>query len=399
MSTIIPSNSDFLWDVLKQVFQKLIGKEILVDGEVYILHEYLGAGGQAYVFTAYRNGDTDVNYVVKILNEGSSGVAFDRGLCEVEVGNMNHLNLVKALGIGSSRDGLLIGILFEHIRGYSLRQLLEKEGKQPLSKVLDWGKQLSDVLAFIHGAGFIHRDVKPSNIMISEIDQTIKLTDFGLCYNLNENRSITYTGGVPGTLEYMSPERQLGKISPQSDIYSLGMVLYELAYDKRIRYPEEIIIKDVTGFTDVISCCLQRKQHDRYNSAALMSEDLQLLIANKPPKYARKQLNRKRCRFWGKFIASVALLTIFIAVITFYWNGKKNEPLPETKTESKFIFTPPYNNNELPFRLLKDEDYPSVTNDFDIILKLLEMRHFDSTRQDNQETKKIQEKDQQNEQE
>jgi serine/threonine protein kinase len=358
----------FLDEAVEQLFKRFIGKEFIVDGRTYVLCEKLGVGGQGCVFSAQLSGATDADYVIKILFSGQNDTELDRGLLEVEAGTLNHPNLVKAIGIGGSRDGKLTGILFERVWGISLRKALDTQGSQPLTSVLQWGIQLADVLMFIHKIGLVHRDIKPTNIMITTSDHIAKLTDFGLCYNLNDSNSITKTGGTPGTLDYMSPEQQHGTISVQSDIYSLGLVLYEAVNGQRFRGTEKINIKNSPTLTAVVSCCLQPKCQDRYPSATLLKEDLQAILNNQPIKHAPKIRNRQYHRFLYKVTVAVITFGVVFAVILWRWNGIKVETSTdkEKKESVQFILS-----KDPPFRLLNEDERFKPASDLEYMQLLL----------------------------
>jgi serine/threonine protein kinase len=358
----------FLDEVVERLFKGLIGKEFIVGGRIYVLCEKLGVGGQGCVFSAQLNGETVADYVIKVLFAGQDGVELDRGLLEVEAGTLSHPNLVKAIGIGGSCDGKLTGILFERVWGMSLREILDTQGSQPLTSVLQWGIQLADVLMFIHKVGFVHRDIKPTNIMITTSDHIAKLTDFGLCYNLNDSNSITKTDGTPGTLGYMPPEQQHGTVSVQSDIYSLGLVLYEAVKGRRFRGGEKIDIKDCTTLADVVSCCLQLKRRDRYSSAILLKEDLQAMLNNQPIKHALKIRNRRYYRFLYKITIAVIMFGVVFAVILWKWNEIKVETSTDKEKQESVQFIL---SKDPPFRLLNEDEEFKPIGDLEYMQLLL----------------------------
>lgn len=373
MSTTPDKNRDFLHVMVDEFFEKLVGERLTLDGNEYVLCHKLGAGGQGMAYTARLADNDSEDYVAKILFD-RDGVELDRAFREIDFADLEHPNLVKPLGIGSNPDRL-VGIVYRRVHGPSLQEYLKQTGPLPMKTVLAWGMQLADVLAFLHGQGIIHRDVKPSNILVETESQTVKLTDFGLSVNLYDRDSLTQVGRVVGTLEYLSPERiSSGVISPQSDIFSLGIVLHEMATGNRLREVTQIAVAD-PEFAKVISCCLQPDQSDRYASAELLRDDLESLSIGKPAANARRMINRKRCWFGFKIAASL-LVAGFLGVAIFRGFGTPNpEPdLSETESlpESRLNFRPDAQGYQ-PFRLLKEEDIPKPMSPYEYTDRMVDI--------------------------
>ena len=120
----------------------------------------------------------------------------------------------------------------EYIEGNTLTSIIAKNRTISLSDILFIGAQVSNGLHAAHQKGLVHRDIKPGNIMITP-DGKVKVTDFGIVSLQNEESDITKTGSILGTASYISPEQAQGKpVSIESDLYSLGTVLYELIAGK-----------------------------------------------------------------------------------------------------------------------------------------------------------------------
>jgi serine/threonine-protein kinase len=142
------------------------------------------------------------------------------------VAQLSHPNIVTVIDRGSS-DGHQF-IVFEYVDGENLKQLLERTGPLPVERVIELGIEIADALAFAHAHDLVHRDVKPQNVLI-DATGSAKVTDFGIARSLDVDRGVTQTGTVMGTSNYLSPEQAAGSpVTPASDIYSLGVVLYEL---------------------------------------------------------------------------------------------------------------------------------------------------------------------------
>lgn len=140
-------------------------------------------------------------------------------------GRLNHPNIVTIYDVGKSGDIAYIAMEFLH--GCELRDLMRENGKLPVDQVLDMVAQVASGLAYAHEHGIVHRDIKPSNIMVIR-DGHVKITDFGIA-RMASSAVRTQTGMVLGSPKYMSPEQVLGKVIDQrSDIFSLGVMLYEM---------------------------------------------------------------------------------------------------------------------------------------------------------------------------
>lgn len=140
-------------------------------------------------------------------------------------GRLNHPNIVTIYDVGKS--GSIAYIAMEFLQGNELRDLLREERNMPVEQIVDIVAQVAEGLAYAHQHGIVHRDIKPSNIMLIR-DGRIKITDFGIA-RMASSAVHTQTGMVLGSPKYMSPEQVLGKeIDRRSDIFSLGVMLYEM---------------------------------------------------------------------------------------------------------------------------------------------------------------------------
>jgi serine/threonine-protein kinase len=142
------------------------------------------------------------------------------------VAQLSHPHIVTVIDRGSS-DGNQF-IVFEYVDGENLKQLLDRSGPLSIERVIELGIEIADALAFAHAHDLVHRDVKPQNVLIDTAGSA-KVTDFGIARSLDVERGVTQTGTVLGTSNYLSPEQASGApVTPATDIYSLGVVLYEL---------------------------------------------------------------------------------------------------------------------------------------------------------------------------
>lgn len=197
----------------------------------YAIQSKIGSGGMGSVYLG-RHESTGEQFAVKIL---SAALAHEEGFVERfnrEIEAMKKLtnpHIVKLFENGVDEGTYYYSM--EYVEGETLTQLLRRERQVSWLKAIDFGVQICYALKAAHDAGIVHRDLKPSNLLITP-DGTIKLTDFGVAQVFATDR-LTVTGGIVGTAEFMSPEQAEGKrASKQSDLYSLGAVLYALVCGK-----------------------------------------------------------------------------------------------------------------------------------------------------------------------
>lgn len=197
----------------------------------YQIIKSIGEGGMANVYLAY---DTilDRDVAVKVLRGDLSGDEkfvrrFQREA--LSASSLSHPNIVEVYDVGE--DNGLYYIVMEYIEGRHLKDLLKKRGKLTVSEVIDIMLQITDGMSVAHDSYIIHRDIKPQNIMILE-NGLVKITDFGIAMAMNATQ-LTQTNSVMGSVHYLPPEQASGKGSSlQSDIYSMGIVMYELLAGK-----------------------------------------------------------------------------------------------------------------------------------------------------------------------
>ena len=142
---------------------------------------------------------------------------------------LDHPNIVKVLVVGTHNNTPYI--VMDYIEGSDLEEVIKRNGRLPVDKALNIFKQILSALSYVHSKGIIHRDIKPKNILIDK-NGSVKLTDFGIAKTLYSNVK-TSTGSYLGAPAYSSPEQMDGrKVDSRSDIYSLGITLYEMLAGK-----------------------------------------------------------------------------------------------------------------------------------------------------------------------
>jgi len=188
----------------------------------------LGRGGMGEVYLAYEE-SLERKVALKVLAENLSDdpSLVKRFAREARVAaRLNHPNIVTIYSVHEAGD--LTFFAMEYIEGESLAHLIEREGPLPVEQALAVAEQAAEALGCAHGAGILHRDVKPSNIMVTP-SGVVKVLDFGIAKVLGEKTELTRDGTFLGTLSYASPEQCDGvQLDARTDIYSLGVVLYEM---------------------------------------------------------------------------------------------------------------------------------------------------------------------------
>src|ERR1700734_1828522 len=195
----------------------------------YELTHLIARGGMAQVYRA-RDRQLDRPVALKVLfPELSVDRAFvERFRREAQAAaNLSHPNIVPVFDWGEDSGSYFI--VMEFVDGRPLSAVLRESGPLSAQQTATIGANVAAALAFAHRHGVVHRDVKPGNVLITA-DGGVKVTDFGIARAMNTEESLTQTGAVMGTAAYFSPEQAEGKgVDSRSDIYSLGVVLYEMA--------------------------------------------------------------------------------------------------------------------------------------------------------------------------
>jgi serine/threonine-protein kinase len=211
-------------------------------------------------------------------------------------GNLKHPHIVTVFEVGQEGDRHYIAM--EYLEGPTLRDILRMRNNLSIKEALTVTLQLADALGYAHGQGVIHRDVKPDNIHLVLPNDTVKLTDFGIARILADP-AITSTGQVFGTPSYMSPEQIMSKeVDHRTDIFSLGVVLYEMIVGKKPFIGDSVITITYhimntvptipaslpSGVYNIINRALTKDPALRYQNMAALAADIQaeLSFADSP---------------------------------------------------------------------------------------------------------------------
>tara|TARA_B100001121_G_scaffold289461_1_gene288361 strand:- start:876 stop:2645 length:1770 start_codon:yes stop_codon:yes gene_type:complete len=195
--------------------------------ERYEITQLLGEGGMSYV---YKATDKQLQRTVAIKTLKPTYVEQEKFVERFKreaqtAANLNHPNIVQIFDWGIGDEPFFV---MEYIEGNTLTSIIANKKTISMNDILFIGAQVASGLQAAHSKGLVHRDIKPGNIMITP-EGKVKVTDFGIVSLQNEESDITKTGSILGTASYISPEQAQGKpVSKESDLYSLGTVLYEL---------------------------------------------------------------------------------------------------------------------------------------------------------------------------
>ncbi|MEE3428721.1 MAG: Stk1 family PASTA domain-containing Ser/Thr kinase [Ruminococcus sp.] len=273
---------------------KYSGKKL--DGR-YEIHELIGVGGMAYV---YRCTDTidDREVAVKILkDEFLNNDEFIRRFKNESkaIAMLSHPNIVKVYDV--SFGDMIQYIVMEYIDGITLKEYIGQQGILDWREALHLTTQILRALQHAHNKGVVHRDIKPHNIMLLQ-DGTIKVTDFGIA-RLTDNQTKTMTEQAIGSVHYIAPEQAKGsKTDGKSDIYSVGVMLYEMITGKlpfdadsavsvaimqlqsTPEMPRKINPTIPVGLEQITMHAMQKNPEDRYQNALDMLGDLERFRLN-----------------------------------------------------------------------------------------------------------------------
>ena len=343
----------------------------------YEIIRSIGEGGMANVYLAR---DTILNRLVAVkilrgdLAEDEKFVRrFQREA--IAASSLNHPNIVELYDVGEDNGKYFI--VMEYVEGKTLKSLIKKRGALTLPEVQDIMLQLTSAIACAHESYIIHRDIKPQNVIIME-DGRVKIMDFGIAAQLNSNE-LTQTNSVMGTVYYLPPEQANGSVTSfKSDIYSLGILMYELVTGSvpfKGDSPVEVAIKHMKSplpsitepypeipqsIENVILKACAKNPKNRYESAQEMHDDLLTVLDktrfNEPkvkyiypendfeddmPKEKRsdrtksKEENRKNKKMnkaliiIGSIIAVLVVAVVFITLIYPRFFAKQDVEIPD----------------------------------------------------------------------
>jgi serine/threonine protein kinase len=341
----------------------------------YEIIEMLGQGGMGKVFKAF---DRKINEVValKLIRPeiGVNEKAIERFKNELKIARkITHRNICRMHDLGE--EGFIHYITMEHVAGEDLKRFIRRAGTLSSGKAINIAKQVCEGLVEAHRQGVIHRDLKPQNIMIDQ-DGNAKIMDFGIARFVDTDR-MTGSGVMIGTPEYMSPEQaELKDVDKRADIYSLGIVLYEMV-SGRLPFdgetPLSIAMKHKTEkprsvrewntqvsaeLAAVISKCMEKAAGDRFQNAEELMEELnrveqdlstaERVVPRKKPAPTKEMAVAFQAK---KLIVPAAALVVF-GLVTFvvlkFLPKKSDPPSSPTATDASAMLNKPAQAAVLP---------------------------------------------------
>ncbi|NMS90964.1 Stk1 family PASTA domain-containing Ser/Thr kinase [Clostridioides difficile] len=267
-------------------------------GNRYEIIRKIGDGGMAFVYEAK---DRLLNRTVALKVLRPEFVDDDEFLTKFKreaeaVASLSHPNIVNVYDVGE--DGKVHYIVMEFVDGKNLKEIIQDEGILDEYTALDITKQIAMALSAAHKKGIIHRDIKPHNILISNEGRVVKVADFGIAKAVS-NSTMTNIGSIIGSVHYFSPEQAKGKfVTNNADLYSLGIVLYEMLIGKvpfRGDSPISIALQHINDDIDftseekvripqsvrtTIKKLTEKSSADRYQSAEELIEDIEYIEKN-----------------------------------------------------------------------------------------------------------------------
>jgi serine/threonine protein kinase len=330
----------------------------------YEIIEELGKGGMGRV---YRVEDTKAKEEIA-LKLIKPEIALDKKTIErfrnelTTARKITHKNVCRMYDLGEEKGRHFITM--EYISGRDLKGLIRQTGQLTVGKAISIAKQICDGLAEAHSLGVVHRDLKPNNIMIDR-DGNAKIMDFGIARAM-KGKSITGAGVVIGTPQYMSPEQVEGKdIDQRSEIYSLGIILYEMLTDRvpfegdtpltvgvkqkteTPKDPKEFNERISEGLSRLILKCLEKEKESRYQSADEVRSDLEKLEHGLPT--SDRVMPQKRPLTSKEITVKFSMKKIFIPAFVFAlaiigliiwspWSQKAAIPPPSGKPSLAVVY-------------------------------------------------------------
>ena len=295
----------------------------IVDGKYKILNE-IGRGGMSVVYLA-MNERANKQWAIKEINKGGTqdyDTVKQNLIVETDMlKKFNHPNLPSIVDVIDNGDTFLI--VMDYIEGISLKEALKRNGAQRQEDVIEWSKQLCDVLGYLHSRRppIIYRDMKPANVMLKP-DGNVMVIDFGTAREFKESKAGDTT--CLGTIGYAAPEQfgGQGQTDPRTDIYNLGATMYHLVtgHDPSVKPYEMFPIRQwdpklSSGLEEIIWKCTQKNPDDRYQSCA------ELLYAL--DHYTDLDIENKKVQNfkWKTFLATtittavMLLLTVIFSIV------------------------------------------------------------------------------------
>ncbi len=267
------------------------------------------------------------------------------------IGRLSHPNVVTVYDIGEDQGTVFIAM--EYVEGEPLANIARKR-RWTQDEIVNLGIDIAETLHYAHQKGIIHRDIKPSNIIITP-EGKIKITDFGIAHIEDPSSSLqTQAGEILGTPAYMSPEQVLSRpVDGRSDLFSLGIILYELATGRRPFEGESLaaVFNAITQgspaepsgidptlrreFSELLMKCLRKDPNERFESGMALAEALRNVNQEKISAPSREHKVKVRQKTMASWMVVVIILIIGIGGFSYYFlSGRSQSPGTSEKTST-----------------------------------------------------------------
>ena len=323
-------------------------------GERYRVEALLGRGGMGAVYRCHDE-ELQRDVALKLIRPeiASSPDVVERFRREIELSSrVTHKNVLRVYDLGES-DGVRF-LTMQLVQGEDLAHVLRKTSPLPASRLVALFRQICEGLAAAHDEGVVHRDLKPQNILVDPADH-VWVTDFGLAKSVG-GTAVTELGAVMGTPAYMSPEQVRGKtVDHRSDIYSLGVLLYEMAtgrppftggsnYEvmmRRLSTPPRPVAElnpSVPPYLrKILDRCLAVDPSARYQTVAAILNDLDTAHFHTTVRYEMERRHRL-------LIAAGAMAGLVLVVLGAVWLAKRGGPPPAASRPAQSVLIADFEN-------------------------------------------------------
>lgn len=316
----------------------------------YQIMKELGKGSMGIVYQAH-DPNLDLKVALKVLRQDrlANDAFVKRFLAEAKaLGRLDHPNIVRVYNVDEDRGTVYIAM--EFIEGESLDEVSQKRRFSP-EEIVKVGITLAETLDYAHQKGIVHRDIKPSNILL-RADGRIKITDFGIAHVDDPSASLqTQAGEILGTPAYMSPEQVLSRpVDGRSDLFSLGVILYELSTGKRPfagenlpaifnaiaqanpHEPTKINPSVPQALSQIIMKCLKKMPDERFDSGKALADALRESIKERERGEGLSPPSRQRRKKIILFLSTVIILSGVVGSLSYYFIVSKTETPPKIET-------------------------------------------------------------------
>jgi serine/threonine-protein kinase len=346
----------------------------------YEIQDEIGKGSMGVVYRAH---DPHIDRIIalKVLRQDRivSEEFVQRFLKEAKaIGRLSHPSIVTVYDVGQDQDSLYIAM--EFLEGISLDKIIE-EKRLNIEEIIELGVQVAEALDYAHQQGVIHRDIKPANIVLTP-DSQIKITDFGIARIEDpEGTRQTQAGDILGTPSYMSPEQVQGRVvDGRSDLYSLGVILYELLTGKRPFAGNTMtatflaITRDIPAvpskldpviprpLSDFLMKCLRKQPGERFQTGSEMIESLKAFVLEDEIRYPPKPAKKTTKHYTSLILIAVVILGSAGGLVYRFYEAQNSTIVSRESSnqDDKVSLEPPAQGDKAPIEPSAQDDKVSA---------------------------------------